>query len=146
MAGPPISVRVPRSEEELEQALALRHEVFCIEQGVAVNADRDGRDHEAAQLVAELDGRIVGTCRLLLDGGVARLGRMAVGKASRGRGVGALLLEEADRLAAAHGADRILLHAQVPARGVYDRAGYVPVSGVFVEEGIDHLTMEKRLA
>ena len=121
--------------------------MFCVEQGVAVNADRDGRDHEAAQLVAELDGRIVGTCRLLLDAdGVARLGRMAVSRSVRGRGVGALLLEEADQVAADHGADRILLHAQVPARGVYDRAGYVPVSGVFVEEGIDHLTMEKRLA
>jgi len=139
-------VRAPRDEDELEEALALRYEVFCVEQGVAVNADRDGRDHEAAQIVAECDGRIVGTCRLLLDGGVARLGRMAVSRAARGQGVGALLLEEADRVAADHGADRILLHAQVPARGVYDRAGYVPVSGVFVEEGIDHLTMEKRLA
>ena len=139
-------MRAPRDEDELEAALALRHEVFCVEQGVAVNADRDGRDHEAAQLVAERDGRIVGTCRLLLDDGVARLGRMAVSRAARGQGVGALLLEEADRVAADHGADRILLHAQVAARGVYDRAGYVPVSGVFVEEGIDHVTMEKRLA
>ena len=120
--------------------------MFCVEQGVAESADRDGRDHEAAQLVAERDGRVVGTCRLLLDGdGVARLGRMAVSEPARGRGVGALLLEEADRVAAAHGASRILLHAQVPSRGVYDRAGYRAVSGVFMEEGIEHLTMEKRL-
>ncbi len=111
-----------------------------------MNADRDGRDHEAAQLVAERDGQIVGTCRLLLDGAIARLGRMAVSRPLRGSGVGALLLAEADRVAAAHGANRILLHAQVAARGVYERAGYVPVSDVFVEEGIDHVTMEKRLA
>jgi len=116
-----------------------------VEQGVAVNADRDGRDHEAAQVVAEHDGRIVGTCRLLLDGDTARLGRMAVSRSARGKGVGALLLEEADRVAAAAGAGRIVLHAQVPARGVYDRAGYLPVSDLFVEEGIDHVTMEKRL-
>ncbi len=109
-------------------------------------ADRDGRDHEAEQLVAERDGRIVGTCRLLMDGAVARLGRMAVSREVRGRGVGALLLDRADRLAADHGASRILLHAQVAARGVYDRAGYRAVSGVFVEEGIEHLTMEKDLA
>ena len=117
-----------------------------MEQGVDQAADRDGRDHEAAQLVAERDGQIVGTCRLLLDCGVARLGRMAVSRSVRGQGVGALLLEEADRVAAAGGADHILLHAQVVARGVYDRAGYRPVSDVFIEEGIAHLTMEKRLA
>lgn len=139
-------MRAPRDEAELQAALDLRHEVFCVEQGVNPAADRDGRDHEAAQLVAEQDGRIVGTCRILLDAhGIARLGRMAVSRSVRGRGVGALLLEEADRVAAAHGARRILLHAQVPARGVYDRAGYRPVSEVFVEEGIDHVTMEKRL-
>lgn len=40
----------------------------------------------------------------------------------------------------------ILLHAQVAARGVYDRAGYHPVSGVFEEEGIEHVTMEKFVA
>lgn len=108
-------------------------------------ADRDGRDHEAAHLVAERDGRIVGTCRLLLDDGVARLGRMAVSREARGHGVGALLLEHADRLAADHGCTRVLLHAQTAARGVYDRAGYRAVSDVFVEEGIDHVTMEKRL-
>lgn len=119
--------------------------MFCVEQGVAVEADRDGRDREAEHLVAEREGQIVGTCRLLIDDGLARLGRMVVSRQARGHGVGGLLLAESDRLAAAHGATRILLHAQVTARGVYDRAGYVPVSGVFVEEGIDHLTMEKRL-
>lgn len=139
-------MRAPRDAGELEAALDLRHEVFCVEQGVAVNADRDGRDHEAAQLVATRAGEVVGTCRLLLDHDLARLGRMAVRRSVRGQGVGALLLDEADRVALAHGADRILLHAQVAARGVYDRAGYRVVSGVFVEEGIDHVTMEKRLA
>ena len=120
--------------------------MFCVEQGVDEAADRDGRDHEAAQLVAEHDGRIVGTCRLLLDGGMARLGRMAVSRpvARQGR-----------RRAAAGGGrprgrrGRRRAHpAARPGRGprVYDRAGYLPVSDVFVEEGIDHLTMEKRLA
>ena len=89
----------------------------------------------------------MGTCRLLIDGAVARLGRMAVspraarpgrGRAAPGRG--------GPRGPKAHGARIIRLHAQVAARGVYDRAGYHPVSGVFVEEGIEHVTMEKFVA
>jgi predicted GNAT family N-acyltransferase len=138
-------VRAPRSDAELEAAMELRYQVFCVEQGVTREADRDGLDGQAEQLVAERDGRIVGTCRLLIDGGLARLGRMVVSREVRGRGVGGLILAEADRVAMAHGATRIQLHAQVTARGVYDRAGYRPVSGVFVEEGIEHLSMEKRL-
>jgi len=120
--------------------------VFCVEQGVDEKADRDGRDHEAEQLVAERGGQVVGTCRLLIEGDLARLGRMAVSRDVRGQGVGGLLLDQADRVAGEHGATRIQLHAQVAARGVYDRAGYRQISGVFVEEGIEHLTMEKRLA
>ena len=32
--SPPIAVRAPRDEAELQRALDLRHEVFCVEQGV----------------------------------------------------------------------------------------------------------------
>ncbi len=109
-------------------------------------ADRDGLDDHAEQLVAQRGDQVVGTCRLLIDGAVARLGRMAVSPELRSRGVGALILAEAERVAKAHGARSILLHAQVAARGVYDRAGYHPVSGVFEEEGIEHVTMEKFVA
>jgi predicted GNAT family N-acyltransferase len=92
------------------------------------------------------DDRLIGTCRLLIDSGVARLGRMVVSAERRGAGVGSAILEEADRTALAAGAGAIRLNAQVPARGVYDRAGYEAEGAVFMEEGIEHVTMEKRLA
>ena len=44
------------------------------------------------------------------------------------------------------GPDRVQLHAQMPARRVYERAGYEQVGGAFVEQGIEHVTMEKRIA
>jgi predicted GNAT family N-acyltransferase len=139
-------VRRARGPEEVDAALALRYEVFCVEQGVPLSADRDGRDGEAEQIVAVVDDRVAGTCRLLLDGGVARLGRMVVAADLRGAGIGALLLAEADRIVASLGLERIVLHAQVQARAVYERAGYRQRGGVFMEEDIEHVTMEKRLA
>jgi predicted GNAT family N-acyltransferase len=126
--------------------MELRRAVFCEEQGVPLEAERDGRDHEAVHLIV-LDGeRVVGTCRLLTDDGVARLGRMAVAADRRGAGVGAALLREADRAAAAAGARLIRLHAQAHARRVYDRAGYEVRGEPFMEEGIEHVSMEKRVA
>ena len=138
-------MRAARTDDEVRAALRLRYRVFCEEQGVQPAAEQDGRDGEALQLVA-LDGRrVVGTCRVLLENGVARLGRMAVDPEHRGRGVGGALLSEADGAMLDAGAQRIRLHAQTTSRGVYDRAGYEPRGETFIEEGIEHVAMEKLL-
>ncbi len=138
-------MRAARADEEVQAALRLRYRVFCEEQGVDPAADQDGRDPEALQLVALEGGRVVGTCRLLLADREARLGRMAVEPGHRGRGIGAALLAEAHHAMHEAGAQRIRLHAQTASRGVYERAGYEPLGEEFVEEGIEHLAMERML-
>ena len=141
-----MEVRLAGDPSEVEQALALRERVFCGEQGVEMAAERDGRDGEALHVVALEGGRVVGTCRLLLDDGVARLGRMAVEPELRRRGIGAALLHEAEHASAARGAHTVALHAQTAACDLYARGGYVERGEVFVEEGINHVTMERALA
>ena len=139
-------MREARTGDEVEEALSLRLRVFCEEQGVDPAAEQDGRDGEAIHLVALEQERLVGTCRLLVEGSTVRLGRSAVNSEDRGRGIGAALLEVADRVAGASGADRITLHAQLAAVPLYERAGYVAEGEVFFEEGIEHVTMGKHLA
>ena len=141
-----MEVRLALSPDDVEQALRLRERVFSGEQGVSVEADRDGRDGEAVHVVAVERGRVVGTCRLLLRGAVARLGRMAVEPRLRGRGIGGAVLREAERAARDAGAGRIDLHAQLHARSLYARAGYEQRGRPFVEEGIEHVRMEKPVA
>jgi predicted GNAT family N-acyltransferase len=141
-----VIVREAREQVEVEAALELRRLVFCDEQGVSLEAERDGRDPEALHVVAWEDDVLVGTCRLLLDGEVARLGRMAVLSEMRGYGIGAEILEAAERFARRAGAVRVTLHAQVAAESLYRRAGYEPRGEPFVEEGIQHLRMDKCLS
>ena len=141
-----MTARPARGTAEVDAALELRERVFVGEQGVTVEADRDGLDPQAAHVVALDRERVVGTCRLLFAGEVARLGRMAVEPALRGRGIGADLLAAAERLAAARGARTVRLHAQTRALSLYERAGYEPRGRTFLEEGIEHLTMEKDIA
>jgi predicted GNAT family N-acyltransferase len=140
-----VEVREVLTDDELAAALELRERVFCEEQGVSVEADRDGRDDEAIHIVAVDDGRVIGTCRLLFRGGVARLGRLAVEPERRGDGVGGAILQEADRLSRRAGADAISLHAQTYAKELYLRDGYQERGATFVEEGIEHVSMEKPL-
>jgi predicted GNAT family N-acyltransferase len=120
--------------------------VFIGEQGVSAAADRDGRDPEAMHIVAVDGGQVVGTCRLLFRGRVARLGRLVVEPERRGEGIAAAILAEADSAALQGGADSIALHAQTYAIDLYLDAGYEERGPAFVEEGIEHVAMEKRLA
>lgn len=139
-------VRPARDPTEVWAALALRRAVFCDEQGVSIEEELDGRDDGALHLVAVEGGEVVGTCRLLRDGRDVTLGRMAVARAARGRGLGRALLDEAERRAGELGGDGIVLAAQVGARGLYERAGYEARGDVFLDAGIEHVTMAKALA
>ena len=138
-------MRLAGGDDEVARALALRRRVFCDEQGVDPAAEQDGRDDDAIHLVAIAGESLVGTCRLLVEGDSARLGRAAVASERRGRGIGAALLDAADRVSLEAGAQRIRLHAQTAARSLYERSGYAARGEPFLEEGIEHVTMEKRL-
>jgi predicted GNAT family N-acyltransferase len=140
-----LQVRLARTDDEVRAALELRRRVFCGEQGVSPEADRDGRDPEATHVVALEDGRVVGTCRLLFRGRTARLGRLAVEPSARRRGVAAAILREASEAARRSAADRIELHAQTYALELYEREGFAGHGSEFVEEGIPHLAMRKSL-
>ncbi len=138
-------VRPARDRAEVDAALALRYDVFCVEQGVSLEEELDGRDDHARHLVVVEDGEVVGTCRLLAHGAEVKLGRMAVAPSHRGRGLAAELLIEADVRARELHARRIALAAQLSAQALYERAGYAPYGDVFLDAGIEHVMMAKAL-
>jgi predicted GNAT family N-acyltransferase len=139
-------VRPARDADERRAAFALRHEVFVVEQGVPVAEEVDDLDAGALHLVAVDAGRVVATCRLVADGDTARLGRLAVAPAARGRGLASRLIAESEARAAELGARRIALAAQTGALGLYERLGYAPYGERFMDAGIEHLMMAKRLS
>jgi predicted GNAT family N-acyltransferase len=141
-----VRIRLARGAGERDAAIALRQRVFCEEQGVPREIELDGRDEDAMHIVAVRGGDVIGTCRVLLDGANAKLGRMAVASAERGRGLGGGLLKAAEREALAAGATRVALHAQEHARELYAANGYTPYGEPFVEAGIPHVAMEKTLS
>lgn len=138
-------VRRVDGQTEMDAALELRHDVFCVEQGVPVHEELDGRDGDAVHLVAVSDGELLGTCRVLLIGPTAQFSRLAVRQDARRRGIATALLQAADHETLAGGGRRLVLHAQTYARALYDAAGYAPRGRVFMEAGIEHIAMEKRL-
>jgi predicted GNAT family N-acyltransferase len=129
------------------EVVALRTRVFVEEQGVPAEIEQDQRDATAVHALArDDDGRVVATGRLLVRDGRAVVGRMAVDAAVRGRGYGAAVLAELHRQALALGLAEVELHAQVGARGFYERAGYTAVGEEYLEAGIVHVTMRRPLS
>jgi ElaA protein len=147
MAASDVDIRWVSDPAELEGALRLRERVFCGEQGVSREQELDGLDEEAMHLVAVAadGGEVVGTLRLLLDAGSARIGRVAVQRERRRAGIASRMLDTAVRRARERGCARARLAAQLEATALYENAGFAIESAPFEEAGIAHVWMGRRL-
>jgi predicted GNAT family N-acyltransferase len=137
---------VVAAPEDRPEIAALRTRVFVEEQGVPPEIEQDAADADAVHVLSRDDaGAVVATGRLLVRGSTAGIGRMAADASVRGQGHGAAVLEELHRQAVLRGVTAIELHAQVSARGFYERAGYTAVGEEYEEAGISHVTMRRPL-
>lgn len=143
----PTTLHVGTWAELGADAQAVRSAVFVVEQGIPAELEWDAADAGALHVVAYADGVPVATGRWLSsdEAGVVRVGRMAVLKPRRGGGVGRQVLDALIDAARTAGHATVMLHAQASAVAFYLRAGFEPVGPEFVEAGIPHQEMRRRL-
>jgi predicted GNAT family N-acyltransferase len=117
----------------------VREQVFIHEQHVPLELEWDGLDEAAQHLLAlNSAGEAIGCARLPGDGSI---GRMAVLKPWRGKGVGSALLAKAVALYRQQGIKNIRLSAQVHAISFYERAGFTICSEPYWDANILHVDM-----
>ncbi len=116
----------------------IREAVFIEEQQVPVELEWDGLDEHCTHLLALSGDAALATARMTTDG---KIGRMAVLKAWRGRGIGSQLMTVV--IAAARDAQlaRVELDAQLTAIPFYQRFGFEVTSVAFMDAGIAHQKM-----
>lgn len=131
--------------QDHEQAIrAIRRTVFVVEQGVCEEIEFDSHDSRHTYALAfAADGSAIATGRLQGDGRMGRIGRMAVLKPWRGRGVGRAILKLLLETAAQRGLEVVSLHAQVRVKSFYAGQGFVECGEIFMEAGIEHITMTR---
>lgn len=129
-------------ERARPHAAPIRFEVFVREQKVPAEIELDAQDAVSLHAVSFMEKTAVATGRLLPDG---HIGRMAVLKAWRGRGIGGQMLAKLIEAARARGDREVALSAQVHAVGFYRAHGFRPVGEVYQEAGIDHQAMVRTL-
>ncbi len=120
------------------QLRKIREKVFVEEQNVPVNEDIDGQDERAEHWLACIHGKPVGTARML-PGGI--VGRMAVIKEQRGRGVGSAIMRQMINFAIKQNILQLTLSAQLHAIPFYEHFGFQLEGPVYRDAGIDHQQM-----
>lgn len=143
MTEPAFTVEAVTWAEQGAELYAIRRAVFVVEQGVPEAMELDEADPVCWHVVARAPtGQAIGTGRLLASG---RLGRLAVLPAWRGHGVGQAMLHRLLNLARQQRLTEIVLHAQIQALPFYAKLGFHAESDEFLEAGLLHCRMRRRL-
>ena len=129
-----------QSHQELKQ---IRTNVFIDEQQVPAELEWDEFDEQSLHFLALRDNKAIATARLKPDG---QIGRMAVIKKHRNKGVGTRLLTEVLLQARKHGYNMVYLHAQKKAIDFYKRFDFIKNGADFMDAGIVHRGMYKLLS
>jgi len=141
---PPFVVEVIDFAIGRDDLQAIREVVFVQEQQVPAEMERDALDPQCVHVIARTaDGMAIGTGRLTPD---HRIGRMAVLRDWRGKGVGDAMLLALIGQARERGWREVALNAQASAITFYARHGFLPHGERFMEAGIEHLAMRRLLA
>jgi predicted GNAT family N-acyltransferase len=141
---PPFVVEVIDYAIGRDDLQAIREVVFVQEQQVPAEMERDALDPQCVHVIARtVDGIAIGTGRLTPE---HRIGRMAVLREWRGKGVGDAMLLALIEQARQHGWREVALNAQASAITFYARHGFLPHGERFMEAGIEHLGMRRPLA
>ena len=149
-----LRVTAVRSTAEMEDALSVRRAVFIAEQGVTEVEEIDAYDGDPRQVtsalhvVAYLDGLPAATGRLLLDapdGENAHIGRVAVLREHRRRGLGRAVMLALQDEARRKGYRGATIAAQLQAAPFYESLGYVAYGKVFLDARIEHRLMDLQL-
>ena len=128
-----------------QEAREIRQTVFVDEQGF--EEEFDTTDNIATHLVLFENGIPAAVCRVFWDEAMGQylVGRVAVRKEFRGKGLGAAIVKAAEAQVRRMGGKELHLHAQCRITGFYEAIGYTSYGPVEDDQGCPHIWMRKRL-
>jgi predicted GNAT family N-acyltransferase len=141
---PICAIREANYDSDERAIRSIRFAVFVDEQNVPPEIEMDDRDPHCIHLLAFVGEKAVGTARIDIEHG-GKIGRLAVLKSWRKRGIGRSLMERCHEIAGQHGLTEVWCNAQVVAVPFYASLGYHGVGDRFEEAGIEHQRMTKTL-
>ncbi|MGL4624707.1 MAG: GNAT family N-acetyltransferase [Culicoidibacterales bacterium] len=136
-----VQVFLGTDQEKSQLAFQVRDLVFTQEQGYPSEIDIDEYDVNAWHVIITEDDYPLATARLIEVHGKYKIGRVAVVKEARKRGLGLQVMQALIEKAQMLGIDKIVLHSQTHAQGFYEHLGFEAIGDVFLEDGQPHIAM-----
>jgi hypothetical protein len=118
---------------------SIRNAVFTQEQNIDHKIDFDGQDITAIHVLVQKGSNYIATGRMLSDG---HIGRIAVLKEFRGKGIGSKVVIALIEKAKCLGISRVYLGSQLHATDFYLKLDFLPYGEQYVEANIEHISME----
>ena len=146
----PITFKCVRFEalslQELYEVLALRNEVFIVEQNCPFQ-DLDGKDQSAWHCLGfDNNQKLVAYTRLfgksVYYDGFESIGRVVISPQARGGGIGKILMQKSIEFCKQlFGNEPIKIGAQVYLLKFYESLGFKSTGQDYLEDGIEHTIM-----
>jgi ElaA protein len=135
--------------DELYEILALRSRVFVVEQK-CIFLDMDGLDKMAYHLAGFVDEKLVASTRILPEKtayeGYPSIGRVVTAPEARGKAYGFQLMQESlKHLFELYGNVPVKIGAQLYLKRFYESLGFLQSGEMYLEDGIEHIPMVKRV-
>ena len=125
-----------------DEAKNIRETVFVKEQGFV--DEYDEKDAVASHFVMFDGEKAVATCRVFEteNPGTYMFGRMAVLKEMRGQNLGRQMMNAVKEFVKGQDGNGIILHAQLHAKGFYEKNGFIPYGEIECEQDCPHIWMK----
>ena len=141
-----MKVIIAENQKEIFAVMLIRMHVFMMEQAVSPDIEIDEYDQEAVHFLLFDDQNIpCACCRLVSIDGHYKIGRLAVLKRARRNGFASHILNAVEEYAKKHDIHSLYLNAQVSAKPLYEKLGYLSYGDLFFEANIEHIAMKKQL-
>lgn len=144
-------IRILESEKDHLLGFKLRTEVFVNEQNVPIELELDEKDNSEHTIhIGYFNGdELIGIARLIdIDKEVIHIGRVAIDKNHRGKGIGHKLILCCEDIAkkVLNRDFNIELSAQVYVETFYKKLGYNRINNnIYIDAGIEHIDMRKTI-
>ena len=137
-----VKIKSTNWERDQPALCMIRRIVFIEEQQVDVADEWDDKDETAIHFLIEAQQKAIACARLLIEGDIYHIGRVAVLKEYRHQKIGRQLMQFILTWCQQQNPEyKIYLHAQTSRVRFYEYLGFVTKGEVFLDAGIDHIEM-----
>lgn len=137
---------IDHGSDSYHKMVALRNQLLREPLGLSFSAEELAREKDDILIASFDEDEMMGCCVLSkIDEDTLRLRQMAVSNFKQGRGIGESILYFTENIARDKGYKKIMMHARNSAIGFYEKFGYEINSPEFIEIGVPHHIMQKKI-